>query len=86
MKKLAALLLLFASFSSFAKDHGEAKITYVGMGRYTCSGDSYKCAQIDANNRTLDAQREMRDRERTERERELRRQDLDLYRTPRTKK
>ena len=82
MKKLAALLLLFASFSPFAKDHDEAKITYVGMGRYTCSGDSYKCAQIDANNRALDAQREMRDRERMEREREQRRRDLQLYTTP----
>lgn len=84
MKKLIAILVL-ASMSALAKERGEAKITYVGLGRYTCSGDSYKCAQIDANNRALDAQREMQDRDRMEREREQRRRDLELYTNPKNR-
>ena len=84
MKKLIAILAL-ASLTALAKEKDEAKITYVGLGRYTCSGDSYKCAQIDANNRALDAQREMQDRDRMEREREQRRRDLELYTNPKNR-
>ncbi len=36
----------------------EPKVTYVGDGRYTCSGNSVQCAQIDANNRQREAQRQ----------------------------
>lgn len=31
-----------------------ADIRYAGLGRYTCSGDKYKCAQIDADGRALE--------------------------------
>ena len=61
MKKTLALILTLAFAQVYA---GEAKVEYVGMGRYTCSGDAYKCAQIDRNNR------EQADRERWNYERE----------------
>lgn len=28
-------------------------VTYVGQGRYACSGRSAECAQVDANNRAV---------------------------------
>lgn len=37
----------------------EPKVTYVGDGRYTCSGNSAQCAQVEANNRQREMQREM---------------------------
>ncbi len=36
----------------------EPKVTYVGDGRYTCSGNSPQCAQVDDNNRQREAQRQ----------------------------
>lgn len=84
MKKLAVFLTL-VSFNAFSTDDSDAKITYVGLGRYACKGDSYKCAQIDANNRTLDAQRETRDRERMESDRERRPRDVELDTNPRNR-
>ena len=69
MKKILALIL----FSAIAQvQAGEAKVEYVGLGRYTCSGDAYKCAQIDRNNR----EREERDRWNYEREQERNRQEM----------
>ena len=62
MSKLLAIFLLSLTASAIAKDDGKADIHYAGLGRYTCSGDKYKCAQIEANNRTL----EERDRQRWE--------------------
>ena len=50
---LCAILIMMA-FSV----HAEPKVTYVGDGRYTCSGNSPQCAQIDANNRQREAQRQ----------------------------
>ncbi len=50
---LCAILITMA-FSVQA----EPKVTYVGDGRYTCSGNSPQCAQIDANNRQREAQRQ----------------------------
>jgi len=37
----------------------EPKVTYVGDGRYTCSGNSAQCAQVEANNRQREMQREL---------------------------
>ena len=71
MNKLVILLVL-ASMNCIAKD--KAEIRYAGQGRYTCSGDSYQCAQIDANNRALESREKERDEARMEqREREQRR-------------
>ena len=65
---------------SVAYAKGDAKVTYVGGGRYACQGDSYKCAQIDqANQRESDRQRQeyQREQERAQDyvDRERRRQD-----------
>ena len=49
---------LFACSASLALA-GEPKVTYVGDGRYTCSGNSAQCAQVEANNRQREMQREM---------------------------
>lgn len=49
MTKTMPVLLALVCMSAFAKDKSE--VTYVGMGRYTCSGNTAACAQIDANNR-----------------------------------
>ena len=71
MNKIVILLVLI-SMSCIAKD--KAEIRYAGQGRYTCSGDKYQCAQIDANNGAQEA----REKDRMEqREREQRRRDLD---------
>lgn len=66
MKKISILLALVCTLA-VAKD--EPKVTYVGLGRYTCSGSSAVCAQIDQNNRALEAQRQAREEARRERER-----------------
>ena len=58
MKHFATIVLLLTAMTATAK--GDAEITYAGGGRYTCSGDKYKCAQIDANNRALDEQQRAR--------------------------
>ena len=79
MNKTITIILIAISTNVFAKDEGKADIHYVGLGRYTCSGDKYKCAQIDANNRSLDE----RDRQRWEQQRQLdyeqRQRDLERY-------
>lgn len=51
----ASMLLLCVINNAIA---AEPKVTYVGDGRYTCSGNSAQCAQIDANNRQREAQRQ----------------------------
>ena len=76
MKTLVIVLCAFCT-CAIAKD--KAEIHYVGQGRYTCSGDSYKCAQIDANNRSLEARQRERDESRQQREYEQRKRDLELY-------
>ncbi len=43
---LLAALLGFACATTSA----EPKVTYVGLGRYSCSGTSAECAQINFNN------------------------------------
>lgn len=42
---LAALLALSATAHA-----GDAKVEYVGNNRYSCEGDSYKCARIQQEN------------------------------------
>lgn len=59
MNKLLAITLLALAASAFAKDKPD--VTYVGGGRYTCSGKSAQCAQIDANNRAIEAQQRAKD-------------------------
>jgi hypothetical protein len=65
MKTLIVVLAVFACNLVAAKD--KATINYVGQGRYTCSGDRHRCAQIDAQNRLnaqIDADRYERTRQR----------------------
>lgn len=52
---IASMLLLCVINNSMA---AEPKVTYVGDGRYSCSGNSVQCAQIDANNRQREVQRQ----------------------------
>lgn len=50
MKMLAtAVFACSLSFPSFAGP----EVTYVGLGRYACSGRSAECAQVDMNNRAV---------------------------------
>ena len=79
MSKFLAIILLALTTSAIAKDDGKADITYVGLGRYTCSGDKYKCAQIDANNRALEERDRQRWEQQRERDYEQRKRDLEMY-------
>jgi len=76
MKKIV-IYLAFISVGALAGE--KAEIHYSGLGRYTCTGDSFKCAQIDANNRALESWQRAKDNVRIESEREQRRRDLELY-------
>ena len=44
--------MLFAVLFGLAGDgvSAEQKVTYVGLGRYACSGTAAECAQINYNN------------------------------------
>ena len=75
--KTLIIVLCAVCTCAIAKD--KAEIRYAGQGRYTCSGDSYKCAQIDANNRALEAQQRAKDDAREQREYERRQRDLEAY-------
>lgn len=66
----AIVVLALTSSLAFAKD--KTTITDVGNGRYTCSGDRYKCAQIDQQNR-LTSQSE------SDRYERARQREIDLY-------
>lgn len=76
-------LLELASIGASA----EPKVTYVGLGRYSCSGTAAECAQINFNNGQVEeanrqryqedqnrAQRYAEEKHRREREYELKRQ------------
>lgn len=78
MRMLTIVLCAFCTFAA-AKDKEKAEIHYAGEGRYTCSGDAYKCAQIDANNRALEDRQRAKDDARQQREYEQRQRDLELY-------
>jgi len=79
MSKLIAIFLLSLTTSAIAKDDGKADIHYAGLGRYTCSGNKYKCAQIEANNRTLEERDRQRWEQQQERDYEQRKRDLEMY-------
>ena len=79
MNQLLAIILLALTTSAIAKDDGKADIHYAGLGRYTCSGDKFKCAQIDANNRALEERDRQRWEQQRERDYEQRKRDLEMY-------
>lgn len=64
MSRYLALAIIALSMSAIAKD--DNKPVYVGGGRWACSGNSYECAQVRANNRA----QEERERQRYERQAE----------------
>lgn len=55
-RRVLALLLIGLSTLAHAKE--DARVTYVGDGRYTCSGNSATCSQVEANNRQRESQRQ----------------------------
>lgn len=62
---LIAALLAYALSAQAA----DTKVEYVGQGRYSCEGDSYKCARIQQeNNRESDRRRQeyQRDQDRAQ--------------------
>ena len=79
MTRFFAIILLTITTSAIAKDDGKADIHYVGLGRYTCSGDKYKCAQIDANNRAQEERDRQRWEDQRERDYEQRKRELEMY-------
>lgn len=52
---LAALLGLACATAS-----SEPKVTYVGLGRYSCSGTAAECAQINFNNSQVEEANRLR--------------------------
>jgi hypothetical protein len=67
--KLLGFSLIFALLASTALAKDGAQVNYAGDGRYTCSGNSAACAQVDANNRQRESQRQaeyQRDQERAQ--------------------
>ena len=79
MGKFLVIILLSLTTAAVAKDKGKADIHYVGLGRYTCSGDSFKCAQIDANNRAIEERDRQTWEQQLERDDEQRKHDLEMY-------
>ncbi len=66
-KPLTALFACCLISAAYARD--DARVTYVGQGRYACEGDSYKCARIQQeNNRESDRRRQeyQRDQDRAQ--------------------
>jgi len=51
--KLWGFALILVALGNPALDKEDARVTYVGDGRYTCSGCSAACAQVDANTNVL---------------------------------
>lgn len=58
LKFSVAGLLLTSAIQAFPSE--QPKVTYVGGDRYVCSGRSYECAQIDANNRAQEEREQRR--------------------------
>jgi signal transduction histidine kinase len=57
---LTLCAILFSGITLSAQAEEKAKVTYAGQGRYTCSGSSAECAQIDFNNRSVSQSQTMR--------------------------
>lgn len=76
---VAALIAVLTSKCAVAEE--KPRITYVGDGRYACSGSTSACAQVDANNRQREQIRQFEaDRQRYETERynqEIRRRQME---------
>jgi len=51
-------VLIFALIATSAIGADAPKTTYVGQGRWVCSGSTAACAQVDANNRNEAARRD----------------------------
>lgn len=67
--KLWVLALILAALATPALAKEDVRVTYVGDGRYTCSGSNAACAQVDANNRQRESLRQaeyQRDQDRTQ--------------------
>lgn len=62
MKKALLLSLVFVSTSALAGGN----VTYVGGGRYYCSGTSARCAQIRQSNDVLEEAKAAQDQARQE--------------------
>lgn len=68
---------LTGASSAWADRGREPKISYVGLGRSTCSGSSVECMQVEQNNRMVERENSRRyeeqHRETQEREKALQR-------------
>lgn len=53
----ALALVLATAGSAHAGEKDKGNVTYVGGGRYTCTGNSAACAQVKQNNEALEANR-----------------------------
>lgn len=67
-----AKIILFAGLSGMASAgaFAETKVTYVGLGRYSCSGTVAECAQVNFNNgqvEEVNRRRYQEDRDRAQR-------------------
>lgn len=65
--------VLFAALAAISMsahaENKDPKISYSGLGKYSCSGNSAACAQVDSNNRAQsdrDAQRYQQDQDRAQ--------------------
>lgn len=56
--KNSLIVLSVVALTASSAAQADPRVTYVGDGRYTCSGNSAQCAQIDANNRQREALRD----------------------------
>lgn len=61
--QIATLLSLTLMASQAHTKEAEANIEYVGGGRYSCRGDSFKCVQIEQQNRA-ESERQRREYQR----------------------
>ena len=57
--KNSLIVLSVVALAAISAAYADHRVTYVGDGRYTCSGNSAQCAQIDANNRQREVLRDI---------------------------
>lgn len=70
MNKSILLLAVIMLITGQCKAEDKPRTTYVGDGRYTCTGSASQCAQIDANSRQWEQIRQYEsDRQRYEADR-----------------
>lgn len=65
MKRKITLLMIAWALAMTFQLTAQAKSTYVGGGRYTCEGDTARCAQVRQGNAAQERQKRV---ERAERE------------------